>query len=286
MNIRPTSLRITAASAGLLTLGLSAGAAVFFSPPMVQIGSDLNSALNPFVQPQDSAQSGGGRDQTLQFGDVLEGTGYENLLIGRLGTDLLFGGPRNDVLVGGTEHFNPSNRDRAFGGRGQDVFLWSPGDGSDLFEGGGGVDAVVFGLIGELENGQVQFRVSTDQQAGDVYIDPITGLPQIDVTNSPGFCEIIDPSSSHEAGDELEDLGLDHLVRFFIRSVADDFENGVQDTDNGLRVTLHLKDVEVLVCTDRDGGFIEAYNLTVSPPQPIPFSWAAARVPQLADMVR
>jgi hypothetical protein len=31
-------------------------------------------------------------------------------------------------------------------------------------------------------------------------------------------------------------------------------------------VTLHLKGVEYVVCTERDGGFIEVFDLTVSPP--------------------
>lgn len=235
----------------------------------VQIGADNNSIENPVVQPQDPALSGGGRDQSLQFGDVLKGRFFNNLLIGRLGTDVLRGGFRNDVLVGGTEHFNPLNRDRAFGGRGNDVFVWAPGDGSDLFHGGRGQDAVVFGLIGEIENGETVFRVSMDQQAGDIFIDPDTKLPQVDVPNSPGFCEVIDRGTSPEAEDALKALDLDHLVRFSIRAVRKAFEDGEQEIDNGLRVTLHLKDVEVLVCTNRDGGETELLDLTVSPPAPI-----------------
>ncbi|MCP5116410.1 MAG: hypothetical protein GY953_36735 [bacterium] len=110
---------------------------VFAQWPRVntQIGADNNSVNNPFVQPPDPALSGGGRDQTMQFGDVLTGTSLTDLLIGRLGVDLLFGRSGADVIVGGTEHFNPQNRDRAFGGPGQDAFRWSPGDGSDRFDG-------------------------------------------------------------------------------------------------------------------------------------------------------
>ena len=57
-------------------------------------------------------------------------------------------------------------------------------------------------------------------------------------------------------------------MQFFIRGVADSFANGTQNTDNGLRVTLHLNDVEFLVCTDRDGGLIEVLDLRTSPPTP------------------
>lgn len=236
----------------------------------VLVGSDLNAAENPFVQPQDPALAGGGRDQSLQFGDVLFGRRGNDLINGRLGTDVIVGGARHDILIGGLEHFNPFNRDRAFGGRGDDIFIWKPGDGSDLFQGGHGRDAVVFGLTGEDADGHPVFEVVNDQQAGELFVDAHTGLPQVDVTNSPGFCEIVDRNTSVEAAAELDALGLDHLVRFSIRGVRDAFEAGEQSEDNGLRVTLHLQSVEVLVCTNREGGQIEILDLTTSPAHPIP----------------
>lgn len=233
--------------------------------PILQTGADLNSLDNTFVQPQDSALSGGGRDQTLQFGDVLRGSRRDDLLNGRLGTDLFFAGRGDDIMIGGLEHFNPANRDRAFGGRGNDIFIWKPGDGSDFFEGSFGVDVLVFGITGEVVNGVTEFSVINDQQAGELAIDAETGLPSVDVSGSPGFCDIIDSQTSVEAYDALQQLKLDHLVRFSIRAVADSFESGVQTDDNGLRVTLHLKNVEILVCTNRSGGEVEVFDLTTSP---------------------
>lgn len=259
-------LPLTLCLAGLAGSAIAAGIGV----PNLFLGADTNNFGNPFVQPQDPALSGGGRDQTQKFGDVMMGTPAADLLIGRLGTDVQFGGPSDDVLVGGTEHFNPENRDRSFGGAGDDTFLWSPGDGSDYFNGGPGSDVIVFGLMGELDaNGDLVFKVTNDQQAGDVFINAITGLPRMDVTNSPGFCEIVDDSFSADAAAELDALGLDHLARFFIRAAADSFAAGDQSEDNGLRVTLHLVDVEYLVCATRDGGEIEAFDLTTQPPTPI-----------------
>lgn len=79
------------------------------------------------------------------------GSDRDDLMIGRLGIDVMAGNRGSDVMIGGTEDFNPFNRDRAFGGRGKDIFMWAPGDGSDLFEGGKGHDVVMFGLIGELD---------------------------------------------------------------------------------------------------------------------------------------
>ncbi|MCH9696709.1 MAG: hypothetical protein K0U68_01270 [Gammaproteobacteria bacterium] len=237
----------------------------FFRPLNVQIGADNNSVNNPFVQPQDPALSGGGRDQTMQFGDVLFGSWRDDLQIGGLGVDIMASGSGNDIVIGGIEHFNPSNRDRAFGGRGNDIFIWKPGDGSDLWNGGPGLDVVVFGVLGEDVNGVFEFKVSNDQQTAKVAIDPETNLPLVDVSGSPGFCDVIDKTFSENAKAELDALDLDHLVRFTLRNQADEFKNGEQATDNGLRVTLHLKDVEILVCTNRDGGKIEVIDLRRSP---------------------
>jgi len=232
----------------------------------VIIGSDLNSAENPFIQPTDPALSGGGRDQTMQFGDLLPGTQWDDVIIGRLGTDVIYGGQGDDIMIGGTEHFNPNNRDRAIGGHGSDMFMWAPGDGSDTFLGGPGNDIVALGLIAEVVDGEIVFQVFDDQLAGDVYLNPASDLPLQDVTNSPGFCEFIDESTSADAADELAALNVDDLIRFVIRSARDDFEAGVQDVDNGLRVTLHLKGVEFVVCASREGGEIRYYDLSANPP--------------------
>lgn len=238
------------------------------SQPKLQLGSDRNSFENPLVQPQDPALAGGGRDQSLQFGDILYGGAKADILFGRLGIDVLFGNQGDDVLAGGTEDFNPFNRDRAFGGPGNDSFLWAPGDGSDFFDGGdGSKDTLILGLIGELdENGNPVFRVQNDQNADEPFISPKTKLPVIDVVNSPGFCEVIDGQNWQDK-QTLNALNLDHLVRFSIRQVADDFNAGLQSEDNGLRVTIHLKNTEYLICASRKGGEIEVLDLTQSPPR-------------------
>lgn len=240
------------------------------------IGKDSNSALNPFIQPTDKALSGGGRDQSQQFFDLLIGNVYgPGVVIGRLGVDVMIGGPSVDVMIGGPEHFNPNNRDKAFGLAGDDVFLWSPGDGSDRFDGGTGLDTLVFGLMGEKDaNGKIVFKVTNDQKAGNVFLDPQNfGLPKMDVTNSPGFCKIIDRSSSANAWSELQKIDSTHLAQFIIRNVDREFRAGRQKTDNGLRVTLSLKDVEFLVCASQAGGQIQAYDLRQSPPKLVPLSY-------------
>ncbi len=244
----------------------------------VKIGSDRNSAANAVVQPQEKPLSGNGIDQTMQFGDILEGTDGDDVLIGELGVDIMLGGSGDDVLIGGPEHFNPQNRDRAFGGNGDDVFIWSPGDGSDFFDGGRGKDTVVFGLILQKEGDIPVLAVRTDQKAGEVILNPDTNLPTVNVTRQPGFCKIIDKSAGPEVAAELRELDVTHLVQFFVRGPANTFASGEQDTDNGLRVTLHLKNVEQMVCTSRDGGQIETFDLTVSPAAPVSYAETSARV--------
>jgi hypothetical protein len=236
-------------------LGLMLAGGLCLSPAAraeLQIGADNNNAANPFVQPQDPALSGGGRDQSLQNGDILNGTPAADVQIGLLGIDLIHGGRGPDVQIGGPDPGAPNN-DRAFGGRGADVFLWQPGDGSDFFDGGLGADAVVFG------------NIEIGDEPGVPFLDQDTGLPVIDVTNLGGFCEVIDGGDPDDAA-ALEELGLDHLVQFFARGPADSFEAGTQTTDNGLRVTLHLVGVEYAVCAVREGGAIEVFDLRVSPP--------------------
>ena len=202
----------------------------------VQAGADNNNVDNPFVQPE-----GAGPDQSLQDGDSLVGTRSADVQIGLLGIDVLQGGRGRDVQIGGPDP-GPPNNDRAFGGPGTDVFLWQPGDGSDFFDGGRAVDAIVFGTI------------TTDEATDLPILDPDTNLPEIDSTGVGGFCEVVDGADQDDAA-ALEDLGLDHLVRFFTRA------------DGVLRVTLHLIDVEFVVCGPRVAGTpFEVFDLRVSPP--------------------
>ena len=259
-------------------LTLSSGKAVLLFPLLLSSpalmaevsGADNNNVNNPIVQPQSDALSGGGRDQSLQFGDVLQGTNANDVLVGRLGIDVLFGSHGDDVLIGGTEDFNPLNRDRAFGEYGNDAFMWAPGDGSDYFNGGpGDKDVLMFGPLGEQVAGSADpvFAVQNDQNADPLFMDAVTGLPVMNVSGSPGFCEVIDASTSTAAADALASLGLDHLIRFVIRGLADSFAAGSQSDDNGVRVTIHTKGVEYLVCTSRNGGQVEVLDLTSTPPK-------------------
>ena len=82
---------------------------------------------------------GGDGNDTLTGGsgnDLLFGQAGNDILLGKGGDDQLFGGDGNDTLTGGT------GNDQVFGEAGNDRMIWNPGDGTDLNEGGDGIDTV------------------------------------------------------------------------------------------------------------------------------------------------
>lgn len=289
MNTMKYTTLALAISAACSTFSAHAGdidtRSLFFRHPGLAIKAvfgplDNNAADNPVIQPDpanDTDPDGKIPDQTMQFGEVIEGfRSKSDFMYGGLGTDILFGQAGHDVLMGGPENFNPLNRDRAFGGRGNDVFVWQPGDGSDRFEGGRGFDAVMFGMLAQDDDGDrvlfdandatnpdsgeplPNFRVRRDQKSGLVLMRPNQLLPLVDVAAVPGSCEIIDDSSVIEGVENtakaLDAIDVDHLIRFRLR-------NG------NLAVTVQTKDVETVVCGGKNAGEVEVIDLTVSPPQ-------------------
>ena len=231
-------------------------------------GNDLNTKKS-LVLSLNPGGPGGSPNQSLRAGDVLQGDATDNVIIGGLGVDLLLGNNGDDILIGGTEDFNSNvdgdnrkadNRDRAIGGEGDDTFIWAPGDGSDFFDGGAGTDVVVFGILGESRDsdqntdGAPFFGVNPPGSVGSqdfdgIFLDSPNNTPVVSVSKSPGFCTVIDQL---ENAAELDLLDLDKLVRFTLRNIANGFDSGAQSEDDGLRVTVSLKNTEFLVCTKRD----------------------------------
>jgi Ca2+-binding RTX toxin-like protein len=99
----------------------------------------------------DTANAGSGNDQAFGEGgnDVLGGGAGQDLLFGGEGHDTLNGGAGQDQLQGGSGDdsldggVGDGATDLAFGGEGNDSFIWAPGDGSDQFQGGSGVDTLM-----------------------------------------------------------------------------------------------------------------------------------------------
>jgi len=270
---------------------------------VVQQGTDLNSISNPLLSLNPNGP-GGSPNQSLRAGDVLQGEASNDVLIGGLGVDVLVGADGNDVLIGGTEDFNSSvdhdglgsdNRDRAFGGEGDDAFIWSPGDGSDFFDGGPGIDVIIFGVLGEERDsdgsvaGAPFFNVNPPNTQGSqdfdgIFLNDETNLPIVQVSASPGFCAALTEATNPA---ELAALDLDHLVRFSLRAIANDFDAGDRNDDDGLRVAISLRNTEFLVCTRRDlvegAGLdnIEVLDLTVTPPAVVTLADLPAGIQQL-----
>ena len=263
-----------------------------------QVGTDLNStqSTDPEIAKLFSANRGdnGGGDQSLQFGDILYGDVGTDILIGGLGIDVLLGKSGDDVLIGGTEDFNSFNRDRALGGSGNDTFIWAPGDGNDFFDGGEGTDVLIIGVLGEQRdtNGNISdepvFAVSPPNTAGTgdfdgIFINPSNGLPVVRVASGPGFCEIEDARGP--AASELNLLDVDQLVRFVLRGPRDAFEADIaanpaldpNTLDSGLRISVHLKNTEYLVCASREGGITKVFDLQQYPAQEVDISQLPAQ---------
>jgi len=252
------------------------------------LGIDANSKAHPLLS-LNPGGPGGSPNQGLRGGDIIVGApDQDDILIGGLGVDVLVADTGDDILIGGTEDFNSNvdgddkgadNRDRAFGNAGNDTFIWAPGDGSDFFDGGEGTDVLIFGVLGELQDssgsteGAPFFNVNPPTKEGSQDFDGIfldeNNLPIVSVSTSPGFCSVVD-KTSHETA--FESLDVDNIVRFSLRAIANAFDAAEREDDDGLRVAVSTRNVEYLVCTEREmtesGGFdnIQVLDLTTVPP--------------------
>lgn len=88
---------------------------------------------------------------------TLSGGAGDDIIIGTVLADTIYGGPGNDTLIGG------KGDDILDGGPGDDLFIWRNGDNSDLIEGGDGYNVVhVIGAEGRgdaFEVAQVGERI-------------------------------------------------------------------------------------------------------------------------------
>lgn len=201
------------------------------------VGRDNDNTGNPVIQPAGTAAN-----QSLNNTDIQLGTSGNDVLIGLLGGDVQAGGWGDDIYIGGPEGFQAPNSDVLFGDAGNDVSIWAPGDGSDFFHGGSGLDAQVFGLIDRDPNDSARPRLNGP---ADGYTQ---ALPSVDTTGQPGFCTIERVPADSE-------LGYEFLARFFVRATGN------------LAVTLRLVDVEQVFCTSQAGGQITYADLRQDAPQ-------------------
>lgn len=161
---------------------------------------------------------GGEGDDTLTGSanaDELDGGPGNDTLFGRDGIDRLLGGPGDDILIGGR------GDDELFGGDGDDQIVWNPGDGSDLVEGEGGEDTLVFNgsnideIVNLSANGQ---RLRFTRNVGNIIMDcdgvervifnALGGADQVtvnDLTGTQVTNVIVDLSSTLGTGDSKAD---------------------------------------------------------------------------------
>jgi hypothetical protein len=228
-----------ALAAGTAVAALLAGSTVLGSAAVVpgtpdndvHFGRDNDNANNTFIQPP-----GVTAKQHMDNTDVLFGRGGADLLIGRLGDDTILGGPRLDILIGGPEGGQAPNSDVLLGDAGDDINIWAPGDGSEVFVGDDGRhDTMVFAPFVTNNDGSLRLVWRHGRK-----------VPRVDIGGQPTFsCQIVPVPANQNLGEQF-------LIRFL-----------VNDT---IVVTVRQKDVESVLCPAADEGWAKRANLTADNP--------------------
>ena len=245
------SSRVSALSAGLLLalIGFVLAAPHATQAALVEGGKgpQLLIGLDDDNQANASIQAGAAANQSLNRTDILEGGPGNDVMFGLNGNDVMDGGPGIDIILGGPDGGaapgGPPNSDIMFGGPDNDVNLWAPGDGSEAFIGGPGLDAIIFGATDREALADPTTGVRLPTLSAGVPGFP-QGIPTADVSGLGNFCTLeASPSPGYE-----------YLVRF--RSAA----------TRNIIVTVRVKGVEQVFCTDQSGASIAFADLTAAAP--------------------
>jgi len=226
----PLALLIVAIAAGVTPS--QAALVIGDFAPSILFGRDDDNQNNPAVQPPGTAAN-----QSLNNTDIIAGRDGNDVIVGLLGSDVLTGGGGSDIIIGGPEQGTTPNSDVMFGDTGDDINIWAPGDGSEVFIGGEGNDAIVFGVIDKDASNR---PTSGGPAPGFAHI------PTANVSGMGGFCTIerVHPSTGYE-----------FLAKFFGRAAGN------------LIVTVRLREVEQFFCASQAGGQITYADLRQSNPQ-------------------
>ena len=132
-------------------------------------------------------EAGNGNDTvTIDQANGIFTTSKATRIDGGNGDDTLIGGSGNEIFVGGRGRDlvdGNGGADTAFLGKGNDTFVWDPGDGSDVVEGQAGSDTLVFNGSGgnEIMAATAIFgRVAFTRNLGTIVMD-LDGIEAIDV---------------------------------------------------------------------------------------------------------
>ncbi|QDU29976.1 hypothetical protein ETAA8_50940 [Anatilimnocola aggregata] len=176
-----------------------AGGTVTFGTALERLNIDAfdgddNINLGTFTSVNAIIKGGLGNDTIIGTGVVATG----DLIYGGSGNDILRGGAGNDTIYGedGNDTFGvvsvgaaqDAGDDLFFGGDGSDRFIWNPGDGNDLFEGGAG-DADVLQFEGNNNNNTFilnQVGTRLEFRFGAVDLD-VAGTEEVEIVTRDGI---------------------------------------------------------------------------------------------------
>ena len=162
-----------------------------------------------------------------EYNDTLAGDGEDNILVGRNGDDVLFGGP-----AGGDDRmYGDNGDDRIFGGKGNDTL--TGGEGYDFLKGGPGEDIIIVDgddmdvLYGGTDKDTFQFFPSN--LGGGSIRDFSDGEDVIDLTEFTGINSMDDLDIiSHGDNIRIELSGTDYLTTI----ILSDFDiNNLDNSD-------------------------------------------------------
>ncbi|HEU4330060.1 MAG TPA: hypothetical protein VFR40_03025 [Lapillicoccus sp.] len=197
----------------------------------VHIGADNDNAANAFIQPPGVAAP-----QHMNDTDLLFGRANADLLVGNKGGDTLLGGTGPDILVGGPDRGSDRRDDVLVSEDGDDVAVWSPGDGNDIVDGNAGTDILIVGPVLTTVGGGLRLDTSTLDRA----------IPKVNLAGATNqTCELVPvPESEH--------LGVQYLLRL--------------SAGGPLLNTLRLKEMEAVVCPGPYAGTARVADLTAGKP--------------------
>lgn len=157
---------VTAVGSDTLTLGTTSVTLRSVDRLTLQtLGGNDDLVLTGFTAASVIVQAGDGDDTVVGTGgsDLIFGGSGDDILVGGDGDDFEYGEDGNDIFGNldpmiGNGIADDAGNDDLFGGDGIDRFVWEPGDGTDLINGGDdGADILrVFGTAGTADNFTVQ----------------------------------------------------------------------------------------------------------------------------------
>jgi Ca2+-binding RTX toxin-like protein len=137
---------------------------------------------------------------------TINGGAGNDMIIGSQGADMLLGGSGNDTVIGGR------GDDVALMGSGDDTFIWNPGDGSDVVEGQGGFDTLLFNGANVAENIDISAngsRVLFTRDIANITMD-LNGIERIEFNALGGADKIVVNDLS---GTDVKQVAVDLSVQ-------------------------------------------------------------------------